>query len=380
MLKIILTTISISLLFACSKEEIQQDSNTDLQIVKAFPKIEFERPIDIQNVGDNRLFVAEQKGRIHVFENKSDISSTTVFLDIEDIVDDRSNEEGLLGLAFHPNYTTNGYFYLNYTRDDSKTVIARFTVSKDKNKADKGSQHILLTFDQPYGNHNGGQIAFGPDGFLYIAVGDGGAGGDPKGHGQNRETLLGNILRIDVDNPSHGKNYGIPKDNPYINHPSFKKEIYAYGMRNPWRMSFDSKTGKLWTGDVGQNAYEEIDIIENGKNYGWNLKEGTHDYKNPDNISENLEDPIYEYGRRVGGSISGGLVYRGAKLKSLYGWYLYADFVSQRLWKLRQTEDGKIENVELTQDRMLIPTFGVDKDNEVYFGAFDGFIYKFVGK
>lgn len=364
--------------FSCEDAKPNPGINTfpKLKIVNAFPNLSFTRPLDIQHVGDNQLFVVEQQGRIIVFENDPNVKTSTVFLDITSVVDDRSNEEGLLGLSFHPNYKSNGFFYVNYTRDDSKTVIARYSVSSSNpNQADPNSELVLLTFDQPYGNHNGGDIEFGPDGYLYIAVGDGGSGGDPQGHGQNRETLLGNILRIDVDQPVDGKNYGIPTDNPFATHNVYRKEIFAWGMRNPWRMSFDSQTGLLWAGDVGQNKFEEIDIIENGKNYGWNIMEGFQKYRDGDQSSLTL--PIHEYGRRDGGSVTGGVVYRGNKLPSINGAYIYADFVSGRIWKLTRDSSGKVTNTELFDTNYLIASFGVDPNQNLYFASFDGKIYKF---
>ncbi|WP_296704664.1 PQQ-dependent sugar dehydrogenase, partial [Algoriphagus sp.] len=268
---------------ACSQNEQENTPSLtgEITVVEAFPKLSFTRPVDFQHAGDNsnRVFVVEQRGVISVFQNDLETTEKTEFLKIENLVDDSGNEEGLLGLAFHPDYKSNGYFYVNYTATNpNRTVISRFSVSSSNpNQADGSSELVLLEFDQPFSNHNGGQISFGPDGYLYIAVGDGGSGGDPRGNGQNRKSLLGSILRIDIDRTEGSKNYAIPSDNPFANNNlGFKEEIYAYGLRNPWRFSFDSANGQLWVGDVGQNKYEEVDIIKKGGNYGWNSMEGFH--------------------------------------------------------------------------------------------------------
>lgn len=362
------------------------DGNTpndvDYQAVEAFPNLSFSQPLDLQHSGDgsNRLFVVEKSGSIKVFENSMSVSKASVFLDIRDRVDDSGSEEGLLGLAFHPDYESNGYFYVNYTASNpDRTIIAGYQESADNpDSADKESEIQLLTFDQPYSNHNGGQLAFGPDGYLYIAVGDGGSAGDPNGNGQNRSTLLGSILRIDVDNPDSGNNYGIPPDNPYAgNTRGFREEIYAYGLRNPWRFSFDAANGELWTGDVGQNSYEEIDIIEPGWNYGWNIMEGNHCYEPSDNCDQSgLELPIWEYDHDLGNSVTGGFVYRGPTLENLTGWYIYGDFGSGRIWALHNSDPQNPTNTELLNTDINISSFGVDADNELYICGFGGRIYQ----
>ncbi len=270
-IKLLPCVLALVWVTGCSMDPAQ----AQLEIEMAFAELRFTRPVDLQHAGDgsDRLFVVEQAGVIQVFANDPSVASASVFLDIEDRVDDRDNEEGLLGLAFHPDFANNGFFYVDYTASNpSRTVIARYQVDpNDPNRADRDSEVIVLETGQPAGNHNGGQIAFGPDGFLYIALGDGGGGGDTFGNGQNPSTLLGSILRIDVDNPSNDRNYGIPADNPFVgNTQGFQEEIYAYGLRNPWRFSFDPETGRLWTGDVGQRSFDEIVIVENGGNYGWN--------------------------------------------------------------------------------------------------------------
>lgn len=369
---------------ACAQDNSNPTSpiNGNLAVVEAFPSLSFERPVDFQHANDNskRLFVVEQRGVISVFENNPKTSAKSEFLSIESKVDDSGNEEGLLGLAFHPDYKSNGFFYVNYTaKNSNRTVISRFKVSaSNPNQADPASEMILLEFDQPYSNHNGGQIAFGPEGYLYIAVGDGGSGGDPQGNGQNRNTLLGTILRIDVDKSEGSKNYSIPSDNPFVgSSEGFQKEIYAYGLRNPWRLSFDSETGELWVGDVGQNKYEEIDIIKKGGNYGWNSMEGFHCFNSSNCNTEGLELPVWEYDRSRGDiSITGGYVYRGSSIPQLKGLYIYADYVSGRIWSLDMTNSNSPVNTELFDTDFPISSFGVDKNQELYLCGFDDKIYK----
>lgn len=350
------------------------------QVKAVFSKLSFTRPVDIQHANDNsnRLFVVEQEGIVSVFKNEASVSSKKTFLDIRSKVEDSGNEEGLLGLAFHSQYKTNGYFYVNYTANNpDRTVISRFKVSAtNPDAADPASELILLTFNQPYSNHNGGQVSFGPDGYLYIAVGDGGSGGDPRGHGQNLKTLLGSILRIDVNKQENGKKYAIPSDNPFAGNKSgYKEEIYAYGLRNPWRLSFDPVTKKLWTGDVGQNAYEEIDIIEKGGNYGWNVMEGKHCFEPKNNCSrQGLKLPVWEYPRKEGISVTGGFVYRGPSLPALTGKYIYADYGSGKIWSLDASTSSP-RNSLLTESNLNISSFGVDPKNELYICAFDGKIY-----
>jgi glucose/arabinose dehydrogenase len=352
-------------------------------IDNAFPGIGFSRPVDIQHAGDgsDRLFVVEQAGRIHVFPNDPTVDETTGFLDIRDRVSDGGNEEGLLGLAFHPDYANNGYFYVNYSASGPRrNVIARYRVdAADPNRADRDSETILLTFEQPYSNHNGGQLAFGPDGYLYIATGDGGSGGDPQNNAQNRTNLLGKILRIDVDNSEGGKAYAIPADNPFAgNAEGYAEEIWAYGLRNPWRFSFDPVTGRLWTGDVGQNRYEEVDIIEKGKNYGWRIMEGVSCYNPSSGCDQSgLTKPIIEYGRDQGASITGGHVYRGSSVPELQGQYIYADFVTGRIWGLKYNGPGDIENTLLLASNENVSSFGVDEAGELYICSFGGGIFRF---
>jgi glucose/arabinose dehydrogenase len=383
----LINLISFLLLFTtgCEEKTVASSKTDDiikpipLQIVEAFPNLSFDRPVDFQSSrdGTNRVFVVEQEGKVSVFENKSNVNSKDTFLNISDAVDDKGNEEGLLGLAFHPNFKSNGFFYLNYTVSSSETLVSRFSVTpSNPNMADPSSELVIMRFTQPYGNHNGGQVAFGPDGFLYISIGDGGSGGDPKLNGQNPETLLGSILRIDVDKDQNGLNYGIPEDNPFVNHPTNKKEIYAYGLRNPWRISFDPVTKQLWCADVGQNAYEEVDIIEKGENYGWNEMEGLHVFKKGKD-SHVFAKPILEIAQSTGDkSITGGFVYRGALVKSLMSQYIFADFVSGRIYGLSK-DGGSYKNATLIDTNLNISAFGIDDSQELYLCAFDGKIYRF---
>lgn len=351
------------------------------ELQQAFPNLSFTRPVDLQNAGDqtNRIFVVEQAGRIHVFPNDSMVTQTNLFLDIVPRVDDSGNEMGLLGLAFHPNYAGNGYFYVNYTAGNPRrTVISRFQVSpSNPDSADPGSELILLQYDQPESNHNGGQIAFGPGGYLYIASGDGGGSGDQHGtigNGQDRSTLLGKILRIDVDNQDSGLNYAIPRDNFfYGNSSGYREEIFAYGLRNPWRFSFDFDTGRLWAADVGQSAYEEIDLIENGKNYGWRIMEGNHCYNPPTGCdTTGLTMPVWEYAHGLGYSVTGGYVYRGTAVPELTGKYIYGDYVTRRIWAL--SYDGI--NAPVNEDVLTAPndisSFGQDENRELYICTFNG--------
>ena len=350
----------------------------------AFPNLNFSSALDLQNSGDgtNRLFAVEQGGRIRVFENQTNVNTTKLFLDITDRVT-AGGETGLLGLAFHPDYETNGYFYVNYTAPSPlRTIISRFSVSfSNPDSADKNSELILLTYNQPYSNHNGGCVAFGPDGYLYISAGDGGSGGDPQGNGQSITTLLGKIIRIDVDNPQPPLNYGIPVDNPFVDstNVNIRKEIYAWGLRNTWRFSFDSVTGWLWAGDVGQGDWEEVDIIQNGKNYGWRCYEGTHIY-DLGGCNGVYENPIWEYPHNSTGgySITGGYLYRGQNVPELVGKYIYGDYVSRNVWSLEYDGVNPTVNTQITQAPGPITSFGINEDQELYLVSFNGKIYKFI--
>ncbi len=371
--------ISIFLLVACLGPSV---AGAQLALEIALPGLAFTRPVDLQHApdGTDRLFVVEQAGRIFVMDRSGPEPVAEVFLDIRDRVNDRGNEEGLLGLACHPDFGSSGAFYVNYTASGpARTVIARYSVKPDDpDAADRDSEVILLEFAQPFSNHNGGQLSFGPDGYLYIATGDGGSAGDPEGSGQNRDTLLGKILRIDVDHPDEGRNYGIPPDNPFIGLDDAQEEIYAYGLRNPWRFSFDPATGLLWAADVGQNDREEIDIIHKGGNYGWNIMEGNACYSPPSGCdARGLEEPVWDYTHSLGQSVTGGFVYRGRRVPELTGAYIYADFVSGSIWALHYDGRNAPINTEILDTALNIASFGVDADNELYLCAFDGKIYWF---
>jgi glucose/arabinose dehydrogenase len=363
---------------------VAQTAGAEVELRDAFPMLSFTHPVDLQNAGDgsHRLFVVEQSGIIYVFVNSPTVSTKKVFLDIQSRVNSLGTEQGLLGLAFHPGYADSGYFYVDYTASaPQRSVISRFKVSaSNPDSADPASEIVLLEVAQPYSNHNGGQIRFGPDGYLWISLGDGGSGGDPLGTGQDPTTLLGSILRIDPDTTQGGLHYGIPPDNPFVGNPyGYREEIYAYGLRNPWRFSFDPVTGCVWAGDVGQSAYEEVDLIENGRNYGWNIMEGLHCYNSPTCDTTGLTLPIWEYGHNDSGGdcITGGFVYRGDSLPELYGRYIYGDYISGRIWALAYEGAGPAVNTELLHTSLNISSFGIDAEQEVYVCAFDGHIYRF---
>ncbi len=371
--------------------EVLDLSPLPLKTVVAFPDLKFtgwsaetpqgklipQRPIALTHAGDgtNRIFLATQHGVIHAFANDPKVKTTEVFLDIEKkvVYVDKQNEEGLLGLAFHPNYKKNGEFFVLYTIQGVKqtNVLSRFKVSKDNpNKADPASEEELLRITRPYWNHDGGTICFGPDGYLYLAVGDGGAANDPHRNGQNLKTMLGKVLRIDVDRKDPGKAYAIPKDNPFVDDAKALPEIYAYGFRNIWRMAFDRKTGQLWAGDVGQNLYEEINIVKKGGNYGWSLREGLHPFS-IDGVGprKDLIEPIWEYHHDVGKSITGGLVYRGKALPELDGMYVYADYITGSIWALKydDAQQRVVANRRIQGASNIILSFGDDEQGEAYF-------------
>lgn len=356
---------------------------TDVTLVSAFPELSFRRPVALQAAPGqpDYVYVMEQAGQLSSFENRKDVSSKTRVLNIDDRVDDSSNEMGLLGLAFHPDFASNGYLFVNYTASDPRrTVIARFTAipSDPTSQIDKATEKVILEIDQPYGNHNGGGLEFGPDGYLYIGVGDGGAGGDPQGNGQNLGTLLATILRIDVDGSTGNLNYAVPDDNPFVGRTDARGEIWAYGLRNPWRFSFDSVTGNLWVADVGQNQYEEVDIVESGKNYGWKTMEASHCFSPKSDCDQTgLVLPVAEYGRGLGGSITGGYVYRGTAVPALAGLYVYADYVSGRIWALTSGADTTYTTEEIFDTDLAIVSFGIDSNNELFVLAFDGHVYRF---
>ncbi|MBL8101865.1 MAG: PQQ-dependent sugar dehydrogenase [Anaerolineales bacterium] len=328
------------------------------------------RPVDVQSAfdGSGRLFIIEKYGVIRIYENGQLLEQP--FLNIDDRVNDRGNEMGLLGLAFHPNYEQNGYFYVNYTGEGGNTHIARF--QSNGTSADPNSEQVLLVIQQPYPNHNGGALAFGPDGYLYAGLGDGGLAGDPQKNGQDISSLLGKILRIDVDN---GDPYSIPSDNPFGN------EIWVYGLRNPWRISFDRLTGDLWIGDVGQSQWEEIDHLPagspGGANFGWSIMEGGHGY---DGLAQDgMLLPAAEYSHSEGGcSVTGGYVYRGS-IPEWNGIYLYGDYCSGLIWGLILT-NGIWQNQVLFDTDLLITSFGQDEAGEIYLTSDTGSVFMLIQK
>ncbi len=357
---------------------IHQDQ---LQLLDAFGGETFEIPVGVRHAGDGSgsLYVVEKPGIISVLSGNLDDPRREIFIDIRDKVNSRGNEQGLLGLAFHPDYKNNGKFYVNYTSNVG-TVIESYELRLDGSKlGDPASGVIILTFNQPFNNHNGGEVSFGADGYLYIATGDGGSGGDPLGNGQNLDSLLGKILRINVDQTNGDKNYSIPEDNPYyMNKAGYREEIYAYGLRNPWRFSFDKVTGKLWAADVGQNTVEEIDIIEKGHNYGWSTMEGSLCF-NPKKGCEqaDLSAPIWEYNpENSGASITGGYVYRGKEIPSLVGKYIFADFVDGRIWTLSYDGMNTATAEKLELEEFNITSFGEDEEGELYACLYDGRIVR----
>lgn len=342
----------------------------------------FDDPVDLKNAGDDRLFVVEKDGFIRIL-NADGTTNPTPFLDVSSLVSTGS-EQGLLSVAFHPDYQSNGFFYVNYTDTGGNTNISRFSVSGDPDVADPGSELILLEYNQPFGNHNGGCIAFGSDGYLYIASGDGGSGGDPGNRAQNTELLLGKLLRIDIDNPGGGNNYGIPADNPFAGSPTDAEEIWAYGLRNPWKFSFDATSGDVWIGDVGQNAMEEIDYAEAttaGINYGWRCYEGSLPFNTTDCPAPGtLIFPIGEYSSASGQpecSVTGGYVYRGSDSPDIQGYYFFADFCSGLIGSIHD-----LSNPTLTDYGTFGGTwssFGEDVNNELYIVDFGGEIFKLSG-
>ena len=359
------------------------DADYTYDLVEAFPSLSFARPVDIRNAGDgsDRLFVVEQTGVIRVFANVDAVATSSVFLDITASVAYTSQSElGLLGLAFHPDYASNGYFFVYYTTgpsNDRRARLCRFQVSANPDAADPASEKLLLEFSQPYDNHNGGGMCFDGNGYLCLGVGDGGSGGDPLSNAQNPANLLGSVLRVDVDQNVNAPPYhGIPADNPFVGSAGGEREeIFAYGLRNPWRVSYDAAGGKLWAGDVGQGTHEEIDVITNGANYGWDCREGKHAYNGPPDgpsaacaTATGLVDPVYEYPRSDGQSITGGYVYRGPTLTSLTGRYVYADYVGGTLWALKNTLP--VETEVLKDTSHFISTLGVAENDELFVAAY----------
>lgn len=367
---------------------IALNSQAQYVLRPAFPNLpDFEYPVELGNAGDgsNRLFMVQQKGKIYVFNNSPDVRTKKIFLDITSKVS-QTTVTGLFGLAFHPDYENNRYFYLHYVFDSVGSPsgywlrVARYLTSPtDPDSALADSEVVLLKVPLPGIAHNGGKVAFGPDGFLYISFGDGYSGGDPA---QDKSSLLGKLLRINVDSSSGDTNYSIPPTNPYFgNTEGFKEEIFALGFRNMWKFSFDPPTNRIWGADVGQNLYEEINLIESGKNYGWNKMEGFNCYGPCDTTGMGFTRPIFAYSHAVGFSIIGGYVYRGNLLPDLYGKYIYADQIFAKVWSLSYNGINPPVNVLLQDTAFEIVSLGVDESKEIYICSYfptEGKIYKFV--
>jgi glucose/arabinose dehydrogenase len=328
------------------------------------------RPVDLADAGDGRIFIVEKVGQIRVLSEGTLFDEP--FLDVRDLAGSSGNEQGLLGLALDPGFLQNGKFYVNYTDKSGDTNISRFTSEPGALKADPGSEVKLIFVKQPYENHNGGGLAFGHDGYLYIGLGDGGSGGDPKGNGQSLATYLGKILRIDVN--VENADFGIPADNPFPT--SEFPAIWAYGLRNPWRFSFDQLTGDLYIADVGQDKWEEVNFLQwpypGGTNFGWNYREGTHEYKGTLPAGMTLVDPVWEYGHDQGCSITGGFVYRGKALPEWQGIYFLADYCNGNVWGLLRSPGGDWQSQALFNDlKTQISSFGQDSSGEIYILGFD---------
>ncbi len=433
MKKLILTIGSVALIVSgCTSSGSKPGAVAPAMTTPALPqitlqpvltKLQIERPLWLCEPpdGSGRLFVVYQTGKIMVVKKGSDGGEAKEFFNIEerDPKAGGENECGLLSMAFHPGFATNHLFYVYYNQKNAnqnsrplnfpiRSVVSEFSISaSDPDAADLKSERIVLEVNQPFGNHKGGDLAFGPDGYLYLGLGDGGAGDDPLGNGQNNATLLAKMLRIDVNsratvgggNNRHQLQYGIPSDNPFVNEPDMdgrgvRKEIYAYGLRNPWRYSFDRATGALWCGDVGQDLWEEVDLIVNGGNYGWSVREGAHHYK-PGPEGAKYIEPVIEYPHRpnlqaeamypdhsIGLCVIGGYVYRGKESPALYGMYIYGDYNLGTFWGLRYDYAAKKVTAHgmLLQQPNNIDSFAEDADGEIYSLMQDGKIYKIVAK
>lgn len=361
-----------STLLLCLLCLVGMSAHAAIDLVEAFPELRFQRPVLLTHAPDqsNRLYVVEQGGSIRVFPNRPGASTAEVFFDIRKATANRfidGGEQGLLGLAFDPNFSRNGRFYVNYTAAaPRRTVIARYELMSPGHSAvNYESETVLLEVPQDYSNHNGGMIAFGPDGYLYIGMGDGGSGGDPRNRAQDMQSLLGKMLRIDTNGKA-------PADNPFSRGEG-RPEIWALGLRNPWRFSFDRVTGQLWAGDVGQNAIEEINLIEAGKNYGWRAYEGNQIIRQQE--AEQVlahQAPIFAYSHREGQSVTGGVIYRGADYPALQGWYFFADFVSGQLWGLDSANGATVKLARLNNPA----AFGEDEAGEVYVVSYTGKIFR----
>ncbi|MCF8018378.1 MAG: PQQ-dependent sugar dehydrogenase [Vallitaleaceae bacterium] len=354
-------------------------ANYDLE--RAFESLDLYRPLHLTSAfsGSNMVYIVERGGLVYQVEKDSGVSD--VFLDLSGLVDSSNSETGLLGLAFAPNYPEDLRVFVNYT-DSSGTKLAVMEAGLVNGVLTAKEERLItiLTFEQPFANHNGGHISFGLDGYLYIASGDGGSGGDPNNYAQGLGNPLGKILRIDVGDSytfNETKGYSIPKDNPFVDVEGAMEEIYAYGLRNPWKYSFDQIRHVMIAADVGQDAVEEINLIVAGGNYGWSRYEGSELYKDID-IDGAVEMPIYEYRHNLGQSITGGYTYYGDKIPSLYGVYIYGDFMTGRIWGLWINEDGSLVNALIAETDMRISSFGLDGDGEIYVIDYRGGIYRIV--
>ena len=367
----------------------EQESRQFVGIERAYSQLRFDRPIYLTGAGDEsgRIFVVEQGGVVRWFSKNAEAPTSRVFLDISKLVSRRGNEEGLIGFAFHPDFKNNGQLFCHYSSNAHRTgekevasnVISRFTVSNNPNLVQLDSEEILLTIPQPFQNHNGGAMAFGKDGFLYFSLGDGGYKDDPLGNGQNLKTMLGGINRIDIDSKDLPKSYRVPSDNPFLNVPGAAPELYASGLRNVWRFSFDRKTGELWAADVGQARTEEVNIIHKGGNYGWNRFEANEDFELKTKMaSEPHVAPVATYGHQWGGSITGGNVYRGVRFPELEGAYFFGDYMTGNLWKTTKDSEGRYDTTLVRRTGRSIASFGEDDEGEVYLLSFDGGIYRII--
>ena len=358
----------LTLIFICYNSSFSQSV-----LLESFGP-SFNSPVEIKNAGDERLFVVEKSGKIKILNQNGSVNSTP-FLDIEDRVSTNANERGLLGLAFHPNYPENPFFFVNYTNNSGATTISKFSVSANQDIAND-SETILLEINQPYANHNGGCINFGPDGNLYIGMGDGGSGGDPQNYSQNTESLLGKMLRINVNSGA----YSIPENNPY------RDEIWSVGLRNPWKFSFDSLNGDLWIADVGQNEFEEINMVQNNPaniNYGWRCYEGNEPYNLSGCPDEGLTFPVSTYSHYSSGdfkcSITGGYVYRGNQISGLNGVYFFADYCSGEIGLLSKNENDEWDmSLAFPNINGSWVSFGEDINGELYIASINGGIYKII--
>lgn len=360
---------------------------SEIKLTRVYENLKLNRPVQlvIPPDGTNRRFFVQQTGEVFILPKDENGTETKTFLSVSDRkMVTHDFEEGLLNLSFHPDYKTNGKFYIYYSQQNPKrSVISEMQVSKtDPDKADLSTERIIMELPQPFWNHNSGNMAFGPDGFLYICFGDGGKGNDPHNLSQNRWILNGKMLRIDVNSKTGSLPYGIPADNPFVEEKGTRPEIYALGLRNPWGIYFEPDTENLWCADVGQALWEEVNLITKGGNYGWNYREGAHRFEmRKDDPADDLKmiDPIHEYPHTDGISITGGVVYNGAKVSDLKGWYVYADWGSGHIWALRQEDGKKADNVKIfpgNPGKCKPTAFCHDENGEVLVLSWGGEVYR----